>query len=657
MALKNGQFLVGRFKIISPLGSENSPTIFKALDTELRTHVAIKVLASSRCSEHVIEALQQQVKQVKAINHPNVALIHELYFEHELVFYSMQLSEGESLFSRLRNAISPNEANLWIGQLLDVAEVFHGSGCLLGEIRLDKIIVDTHNNIHLMDFGTGPSALYSGQSFALQQFDASEMSEGRNPNVKSDVFSLGKVIELLLQCIDGDKMDKEEVKKRKFVLAVVKNMTHTSAQARISLADCKQQILVQSEASVRRRRTKWAVLATVSVIGLLVYLTSGRTNESTIVAEQIAIVADARLPILQNLAVALDSPLKAFPSLSVLDSSNVIDISANLSLKPSINLNDRRRLAELLNTPYLLVLASKTVSETTYVISATLREMPSDRMIFDIKHDVVISNMPEDLSRLSQKLINQIQKWNNDAVQLPNYTLFIKHALLNTRSVSLNLPTLQQKAPNFPEVWLYSAQQSLKENQVEQAIEYLNRLLGMQFDVSYWRLKGEWLRASLDVDSDQSAQRLAQLSMALNKHYPSRYSDIVEQAELSLNRENLLEAEMFLQNARLLQPNSGSVLHAIGRVQMLNGNVQGAIDNALKLAVMAFRLQADVVSESNAMVTMGEANMMLGQANTAQQFFSDAFELLKDDIWSQEREKLRVRLSNLGVELTVQADL
>ena len=64
MSLVVGQILANRFKIIHPLGSESSPSIFKVLDTQTNTNLAIKVLAYPNSDPIKADELKYKVRQV-----------------------------------------------------------------------------------------------------------------------------------------------------------------------------------------------------------------------------------------------------------------------------------------------------------------------------------------------------------------------------------------------------------------------------------------------------------------------------------------------------------------------------------------------------------------------------------------------------------------
>src|SRR6185369_14990475 len=102
MTLATGTHL-GPYEIIGPLGSGGMGEVYRALDTRLGRHVAVKVLPSMGArDEQAAERFRREARAASALSHPNVCAVYDLgEFEgrHYLV---MELLEGSSLHEVLK---------------------------------------------------------------------------------------------------------------------------------------------------------------------------------------------------------------------------------------------------------------------------------------------------------------------------------------------------------------------------------------------------------------------------------------------------------------------------------------------------------------------------------------------------------------------------
>src|SRR5215510_15780336 len=115
MAIAIGQH-VGSYEITALLGKGGMGEVYRARDTKLKREVAIKILPDefSNDAERVAR-FHREAQAIAALNHPNIAAIHELQDSAPTKFLVLQLVEGETLAGRLkRGPLLPIEEALEI---------------------------------------------------------------------------------------------------------------------------------------------------------------------------------------------------------------------------------------------------------------------------------------------------------------------------------------------------------------------------------------------------------------------------------------------------------------------------------------------------------------------------------------------------------------
>src|ERR1700757_5206396 len=93
---------LGSLEITAFLGRGGMGEVYRARDTKLKRDVAIKILPGefSRDADRV-SRFQREAEVLAALNHPNIAAIHDLREANGSLFLVLELVEGETLADRI----------------------------------------------------------------------------------------------------------------------------------------------------------------------------------------------------------------------------------------------------------------------------------------------------------------------------------------------------------------------------------------------------------------------------------------------------------------------------------------------------------------------------------------------------------------------------
>ena len=79
-ALHPGDLLLDRFEIVSFLAKGGAGEVYEALDTELRTTVALKIIRADLAnSERAMERFRREIALARQVTHPNVCRIFDVF--------------------------------------------------------------------------------------------------------------------------------------------------------------------------------------------------------------------------------------------------------------------------------------------------------------------------------------------------------------------------------------------------------------------------------------------------------------------------------------------------------------------------------------------------------------------------------------------------
>ena len=110
MTLKAGSRL-GPYEILSPLGAGGMGEVYKARDTRLGRHVAIKVLPEGIADDReALSRFEREAKAVAALSHPNILALHDFSRQGNVSYAVMELLEGETLREALASGALSSSA-------------------------------------------------------------------------------------------------------------------------------------------------------------------------------------------------------------------------------------------------------------------------------------------------------------------------------------------------------------------------------------------------------------------------------------------------------------------------------------------------------------------------------------------------------------------
>jgi len=210
---------LGPYEITAALGAGGMGEVYRARDTRLERTVAIKILSQLSSDPAHRQRFEREAKAISSLNHPNICTLHDIGHWDGIDYLVMECVEGETLAKRLEKGPLPVEQVLKYGaQIADALDKAHRAGIVHRDLKPGNIML-TATGAKLLDFGLAKPAVgvdldamtatkgespitEQGTIVGTFQYMSPEQVEGRELDVRSDIFSLGAV---LYEMVTGQK--------------------------------------------------------------------------------------------------------------------------------------------------------------------------------------------------------------------------------------------------------------------------------------------------------------------------------------------------------------------------------------------------------------------------------------------------------------------
>ena len=214
-----GDYLTGRtiahFEIREMIGRGGMGVVYLARDTRLDRSVAIKSMpAGLQASSTAQSRFQREAKLLASLNHPNIAVIHEIIEQQEGTNYLvLEYVPGQTLAERIAHEALRLQEVLSIGhQIAEAVSAAHDRGVIHRDLKPGNIKITPDGKVKILDFGLAKPSVEQGSNgdttvtqpgrvVGTPAYMSPEQACGKPTDKRSDIWSFGC---LLYEMLTGD---------------------------------------------------------------------------------------------------------------------------------------------------------------------------------------------------------------------------------------------------------------------------------------------------------------------------------------------------------------------------------------------------------------------------------------------------------------------
>ncbi|MFC1605057.1 protein kinase [Planctomycetota bacterium] len=198
---------IGSFKIEEIIGRGGMGIVYLAHDTKLERSVAVKSIPAELQASSTAQArFKREAKLLASLNHPNIAVIHEIVEEKKSGYLILEYIPGETLAERIANKPLKLEEALSIGQqIAEAVSAAHEKGVVHRDLKPGNIKITPDGRVKVLDFGLAKASVSEdkpveatvtqpGRVMGTPAYMSPEQACGKPTDKRSDIWSFGCIM-------------------------------------------------------------------------------------------------------------------------------------------------------------------------------------------------------------------------------------------------------------------------------------------------------------------------------------------------------------------------------------------------------------------------------------------------------------------------------
>jgi tetratricopeptide (TPR) repeat protein/tRNA A-37 threonylcarbamoyl transferase component Bud32 len=193
---------IGDLRVLQPIARGGTAEVFEVEDRLSGERFALKLLMAE-VAERATPRFHREYEALTRLNHPNIVRVYEYGLHDGHPWLTMEILQGRSLQSRVRDVGKPGEparnAEIVraVGYVADALQYIHERGLIHRDLKSDNVVVLPDGRVKLLDFGSArvldalEPITRQGEFVGTFAYAAPEQLAGRPADHRADLYALG----------------------------------------------------------------------------------------------------------------------------------------------------------------------------------------------------------------------------------------------------------------------------------------------------------------------------------------------------------------------------------------------------------------------------------------------------------------------------------
>jgi serine/threonine protein kinase/tetratricopeptide (TPR) repeat protein len=202
---------IGSFEIVDMIGRGGMGLVYLAHDTRLNRSVAIKSIPPGLMDKATARTrFQREARLLASLNHPNIAVIHDIIEQEALGYLVLEYVPGQTLAERItKGPLKPQKALTIALQITKAVTAAHEHDVIHRDLKPGNIKITPDGRVKVLDFGLAKAVggessekpatvTQAGRVMGTPAYMSPEQARGKPTDKRSDVWSFGCIMYQML---------------------------------------------------------------------------------------------------------------------------------------------------------------------------------------------------------------------------------------------------------------------------------------------------------------------------------------------------------------------------------------------------------------------------------------------------------------------------
>lgn len=191
---------LGMFKLTRLLGRGGMGEVWMGFDTSLERNVAIKLMRKELlANQEAVRRFGREARAVARLNHSNIVHVYTFGEEDGLMYFVMEMVEGETVADRIKEAkqLPLDEAVRILIQAIEGLDYAHARGIIHRDIKPANLMLTPDFRVKIADFGLAKMVeqdtqmTAAGTTMGSPNYMSPEQARGSEADHRADIYALG----------------------------------------------------------------------------------------------------------------------------------------------------------------------------------------------------------------------------------------------------------------------------------------------------------------------------------------------------------------------------------------------------------------------------------------------------------------------------------